>query len=174
MACLVKNTLIKDLVCWSVVHPNLAVTLTYRRKPSGESYVTCTPPSNTYNKPLFTSVPNISYIMDTVSNWVEGGYQNYSLTNEWGLPVAGGDGEDRSRTTLVHSLHNNVPKIDVGVWFRRQTSDVFSASLHSFSVFGKRDIELFIRMNTEFQRRIENVIAVSYTHLRAHETPEHL
>src|SRR5678815_1149575 len=101
MACLVKNTLIKDLVCWSVVHPNLAVTLTYRRKPTGESYVTCVPPSNTYNKPLFTSVDNISYIMDAVSNWVSGGYQNCSLINEWGLAVANGGCEDRSWTTLV-------------------------------------------------------------------------
>src|SRR5678815_4144505 len=88
MTCVVRNITISELTSWSVVHQHCAVILRFRRRLSGDRYITCLSPLPTYNKPLFISVESLALIMEAVSEWAAQDYMNLSLLNEWGLTVS--------------------------------------------------------------------------------------
>src|SRR5678815_2759910 len=119
------------------------VSFTFFRKTNGEQYITCIPIGGATNIPLIISVEEFLKIIDSLEAWLKAEYVS-SVTSS--LDEIRGDSlSGYNRIDVAFTASGNVKSIDVRNYWKPNYADTF----------------------------MRTCIAVSYTHLRAHETPEH-
>lgn len=145
---------VSDLVKHNISLANGDLTLTVKLSPEGRAFIICKSPNN---EDLLVDKELLLVAIEAASNWIAENFASGDPTNSWGLIMRGGASYDTHRLTLVFSLHDNVPTIDVREWYRVDKLGVFRPSSAGFTIAHPTNIVAFTKMKKPLEDHCENI-----------------